>query len=295
MLFALIFLIVSFSPYLQTFAQETESFEIRANACEKVVAEESLSSARNRAVDKAVFLGLKNAPQLEQDKQRLNDHDLSVMIYRLVDDYVQDLTSKVTKSDKEKVCVEISGYINPQNIQAVRNEFKQSEHEHTLTTDDMVEIAANMQNDLQIKPQSMENLALVYVEPLQYFNGTTSVKYASFLKDKIKNSSYYFLTDKKDLADYVITPKLLKAKPENLDDSHKRIQMVVALEISGLQENITTVSQNRFLLYSAQENQNEIVTRLLKKLLEAAGMETVRKIEFAEQKKLEETTFGRSL
>ena len=291
----LLSLILWFSPVFNAFADEVESFEIRANACEKLVGDESLAGARNRAIDKAVFLALKTSPQLQEDKNLLNDHDLNVMIYRLVDDYVQDLTSKVTKSEEDKVCVEISGFINPQSIELVREEFKPNRQYRDYNPDDAIQIAKDLEQNINLKPQNLENLALVYVEPLVYFNGKRSVKHAAFLKDKIKDNPYYFLTEKKDLADYVITPKLLKAKVDSLDSSHKRIQMVVTLEISGLKDDIVVISQNRFLLYFAQDNQNDITTRLLQKLLEAAGADAVRKIEMAEQQKLEQRAVGHTL
>jgi len=291
----LLSLILWFSPVFNAFADEVESFEIRANACEKLVGDESLAGARNRAIDKAVFLALKTSPQLQEDKNLLNDHDLNVMIYRLVDDYVQDLTSKVTKSEEDKVCVEISGFINPQSIELVREEFKPNRQYRDYNPDDAIQIAKDLEQNINLKPQNLENLALVYVEPLVYFNGKRSVKHAAFLKDKIKDNPYYFLTEKKDLADYVITPKLLKAKVDSLDASHKRIQMVVTLEISGLKDDIVVISQNRFLLYFAQDNQNDITTRLLQKLLEAAGADAVRKIEMAEQQKLEQRAVGHTL
>jgi len=291
----LLSLILWFSPVFNAFAEEVESFEIRANACEKLIDDESVAGARNRAIDKAVFLALKTSPQLQEDKNLLNDHDLNVMIYRLVDDYVQDLTSKVTKSEEDKVCVEISGFINPQSIELVREEFKPNRQYRDYNPDDVAQVAKDLEQNFTLKPQNLENLALVYVEPLVYFNGKSSVKHAAFLKDKIKDNPYYFLTEKKDLADYVITPKLLKAKVDSLDASHKRIQMVVTLEISGLKDDIVIVSQNRFLLYFAQDNQNDITTRLLQKLLEAAGADAVRKIEMAEQQKLEQRAVGHTL
>lgn len=291
----LLSLILCFTPVFKALADEVESFEIRGNACEKIINDESLAGARNRAIDKAVFLGLKATPELEEDKKLLNDHDLNVMIYRLVDDYIQDLTSKVVKSDEEKVCVEVSGFISPKSIESVREEFIPNRQYRDFNKEDDTQIIQDLQKGLTLKPQNIENLALVYVEPLLYFNGKKSIKYAEFLKEKIKENPYYFLTEKKDLADYVITPKLLKAKVDLLDTTHKRIQMVVALEISGLAEDIVVVSQNRFLLYFAQENQNEITERLLKKLLEAAGADATRKIETTEQKKLEQSTLGHSL
>ena len=225
----------------------------------------------------------------------LDDHDLSVMLYRLVDDYVEDLTSKVTTSDQDKVCVEISGFVNPQNVEVLRDEFRKNARYHEQNSTDVAQIVKDVDAGLTLKPQNMENLALVYIEPFEYFNGKTSLKYTAFLTEKMKDNAYYFLTEKKDLADYIITPKLLKAKPDTLDAEHKRLQMVVAFDITGLQDDITTVVQNRFLLYSAQENQNEIVARLLEKLIEAASAETARKIEVSEQKKLEQQAFGHTL
>ena len=291
----LLVFVLSFCPVFQSFADEVESFEIRANACEKILSGESAAGARNRAIDKAIFLGLKNNSALAEDKNLLNDHDLNVMIYRLVDDYVQDLSSKVTKSEEDKICVEISGFINPKSIELVREEFAPNRQYRDFNLSDAAEVVQNLDKELTLKPQNIENLALVYVEPLVYFNGKKSVKHAEFLKQKIKENPYYYLTDKKDLADYVITPKLLKAKVDTLDASHKRIQMVVSLEIVGLQEDVVAVSQNRFLLFSAEEDKNDITARLLKKLLEAASVDAVRKIEFAEQKKLEQNAFGRRL
>ncbi|HCU59034.1 MAG TPA: hypothetical protein DIC64_03540 [Alphaproteobacteria bacterium] len=279
--------------YAASAQDEVESLEIQANACEKMLEGESPSSARIRAVDKAVFLGLKSLPELKEDKKLLNDHDLNVMIYRLVDDFVEDLNSKVTKSDDERVCVQISGYINPKNIELVRKEFA-SKYDETnfVSEDEVAEIVSSVDADLTLKPKKIENVALLYVAPLEYYNGASSVKHASFLKDKMDNNPYYYLTEDKDLADYVVLPKLLKAKVDALDDAHKRLQMVVAVEISGLEDNPSVVSQNRFLLFSKGDNEQEIAAKLLKKLLEACAMEAMRKIEIKEQQKLEQNAIG---
>jgi len=276
-------------------AQELDKvLEVKANACEKALEGESPSSVRVRAVDKAVFLGLKSLETLDQDKAVLNDHDLNVMIYRLVDDYVEDLSSKVTKSEEGKVCVEVSGYINKANIESVRAET----YGRRGSQDDdgaVAEIAAAVNNEVKIKPQNTENLALVYVNDLVYYNGAKSKKYGDVLKDKIKDNPYYYLTDQEDLADYLITPKVLKAKVDALDPTHKRLQMVVALEVSGLDEDTQTLVQNRFILFSTEEDEQDIAARLIKKLLDAAGADMVRKIEHKEQLKLEQNTLGRTI
>ena len=213
----------------QAEAEEVESLEIKANACEKAFGDESLSSTRVRAVDKAVFLGIKNLPELDEDKATLGEHDLNVMIYRLVDDFVEDLNSKVLKSEKGKVCVEIKGYINPLRIDEVRKEFDIRRGENTQTEELLKEIAQNVDEVFAMQPQNLEGMALVYVEPLLYYNGKISQKHTDHLKEKIKDNPYYFLTDDKELADFVVSPKMLKAKVDALDETHKRFQMVVIL------------------------------------------------------------------
>lgn len=278
----------------QSFAQEAESFEVKANACEKKIAEESPSSTRIRAVDRAVFMGLKNLDYLKEDKQKLNEYDLNRMIYRLLDDFVEDLSSKVVKSTDDKVCVEVTGFINPQKIDMVRAEIMADRSGEGIDDDIVAQIIENTEDNFRFKPQNLESLALVYLKDVEYYNGSKSPKYAQFLKDKMKDNPYYYLTEDEELADYVITPKVLKAKIDALDEKHKRLQMVVSLEISGITDEVVMVSQNRFLLFSAEENNQDIAARLIKKLLEAAAADASRKIEYNEQQNLETKALGRS-
>lgn len=282
-----------FVPIFPLLAGEVESLEISANTCEKALEGESPSSVRIRAVDKAVFLALKNLEELEPDRQRLSDYDFNAMVYQLVDDYVEDLSSTVTKSETGKICVDIKGYINPNNIEIVRGQFQNLADEQDQAS--VAQIADEVNQSLTIKPRDAQNLALVYINDLAYENGTTSHKYALFLKEKIKNNPYYYLTEEKDLADYVITPRFLKGKVDALDATHKRLQMVVVLDVDGLENDTQSIAQNRFLLFGAEENEQDIAKRLLKKLLEAAGQETVRHIERKEQLKLEQNMLGRKI
>lgn len=295
--FFLTALICTFFPLLDALAQEAESIEVKGNACEKSIEDESPSSTRVRAVDKAVFLSIKNLKLLDIDKQNMNDHDLNVMIYRLVDDYVEDLSSKVIKSEEGKVCVETKGYLNPLNIEKVRHEFKSEQNGADRQNDEqlVVQIAEDIKKEITLNPKDAENLALVYIDDLVYYNGATSQKYAQFLADEIEENPYYYITKQKDLADYIITPKVLKAKIDTLDEAHKRLHLVLSLEISGLEEDLVSVPQNRFVLFLKQEDEQNIAARLVKKLLSQAGKEAVRQIEKREQSKLEQNALGRHL
>ncbi len=267
--------------------------KIYADACEKVMVGESKSSTRLRASDKATFLAVKKIEQLKTDDKSLSDHDFNVMVYRLVDEYIEDLSVKTIQDNDEKVCVEVNGRILQENLQNVRNEFINKNNNNQIQ--EIKQIVEEVNNEVKIKPDNPENLALVYVGSLEYFNGSKSKKYANILKKHIDNNPYFYLTEDSEIADYVVTPKLLKAKVDALDAGNKRLHMALVLEIIGLETEIVSEYQNRFVLFGAEENEQTIASRLMSKLIEQAGDGLRRKIEHKEQQKLETRTLGRVL
>ena len=266
--------------------------QISADACERVMNGESKSSTRLRASDKATFLAVKKIDQLKNNK-KLSDHDFNVMIYRFVDEYVEELSAKTIEDNEENVCVEVSGKILSDNIQSVLSEF--SGEEPTVQEEDVKKVVEEVRQEVNIKPTNPENLSLVYIKGLEYFNGAKSVKYAKLLKKHIDGNPYFYLTEDEEIADYVITPKVLKAKVDALDASNKRLHMALVLEITGLEKEVVSEYQNRFVLFGAEESEQSIASRLISKLIEQAGDGAVRKIEQNEQKKLETMTLGRTL
>jgi hypothetical protein len=281
------------------FAQntETQALSIYGNACEKVIEGESKASTRVRAADKAVFLGVKKLPQLARAKKILNEHDVNVLVYRLVDEYVEDLSSStVQSSDAGKVCVEIKGYLPPEAIEKVQAEFIAEEKPLKEAAPEVVaEVASEVKREVDIKPVNPESLALVHINQLEYYNGAKSKKYAKMLQEQFAGNRYFYLTEDAEIADYTITPKVLKAKVDNLDAAHKRLQMVVSLDVTGLKDEAVNEYQNRFVLFGAEENEQQTAARLLNKLIETAGANVLRKIEHNEQLRQEKQAVGRSI
>lgn len=294
----LLVLLVLVGMVKPAFAQntETQALSIYGNACEKVIEGESKASTRVRAADKAVFLGVKKLPQLARAKSILNEHDVNVLVYRLVDEYVEDLSSSTVQSDVGKVCVEIKGYLPPEAIEKVQAEFIKEEKPLKEAAPEVVaEVASEVKREVDIKPVNPESLALVHINPLEYYNGAKSKKYAKMLQEQFADNQYFYLTEDAEIADYVITPKVLKAKVDNLDAAHKRLQMVVSLEITGLKNEPVNEYQNRFVLFGAEENEQQIAARLLNKLIETAGANVLRKIEHNEQMHQEKQALGRAI
>ena len=79
---------------------------------------------------------------------------------------------------------------------------------------------------------------------------------------------------------------MLKAKVDALDASNKRLHMALVLEVTGLETEIVSEYQNRFVLFGAEESEQKIASRLIGKLMEQAGDGLVRKIEHKEQQKI---------
>lgn len=275
---------------------KAQLIEIYGNACEKVIEGESKSSTRVRAADKAVFLGVKKIEELSDAKQNLNEHDLNVLVYRLVDEHVEDLSVNTTKDNEDKICVEITGAINPQSVMQVKEEFlKNGMPNKALPAEAVAEIANEIKQETIIKPENPEKLALLHISALEYYNGAKSIKYTEPLKQLFSGNPYFYLTEDAEIADYIVRPKVLKAKVDKLDAGHKRLQMVVTLEISGLEKDVVNEYQNRFVLFGAEEDEQKTASRLLKKLLDNAGSGALRKIEHHEQEKLEKNEIGRPL
>lgn len=293
----LIFLLLLLKA-VPVWAEQTEqpSFEVSEQACERLIQGESRSSARVRATDKAVFMGVKKAKQLSSVKEILDEHEVNVMVYRLVDEYVEDLTVETIDDEPDRICVKVRGWLNPMHISEVKQEFIKDEAPVSEPDPEkIVQAAAEAMEEVSLKPEDPENLALVYIKPLEYYNGTKTSKFLPQLKTRFADSAYFYLTEEDELADYVVSPKVLKAKVDNLDNEHKRLQMVVSIEIDNLKDDVADIVQNRFVLFDAEQNEQEVAKRLIGKLLDQGADSALRQIEHAEQLKLEENTLGKTI
>lgn len=297
MRFGLLLIILSYMLVPDCFAQTGgQALDINASGCEKMIGGESKSSARIRAIDKAVFAGLKKLRQVSEVKNRLDSHEANLFVYRLADEYVENLTVKSLAGEDERVCVEVRGQIDAQNIDSVKKDFMSEQALVSEPDTAVVEKAAReVMTEVAVKPADPESLALVYIDDLTYYNGAKTAKFIPELKSRFADNPYFYLTDQPDLADYKLTPKVLKAKVDTLDAGHKRLQMVVSIDIAGVGDGVVNEYQNRFVLFGAEENEQQIASRLIKKLLENAGDGAVRKIERSEQLKIEKKALGKTL
>ena len=131
-----------------------------------------------------------------------------------------------------------------------------------------------------------DNRGLIYIAPTEFFDKTTSDAHAQVLREMFENDNDYLITDKKDLADYIIKTKVLRAKVDPINSSTNRLQMVVSVEAEFPDEKASAIEhQNRFVLFNSGENEQEVAAKLLKKLFAAAGEKIKDKVNQAERRR----------
>lgn len=316
---------------------DTGAIPIKGTACEKFNASEAKSTIRVRVTDKACFFAVNSINEVSSFRDGMNEHDYNVLVYGLVDNAIEDMTAKTTKQTDEELCVEVSGYINLDNIlQAVAEQDKVSASPDLNNQETMTEIVNDVNNsysELKNIPATVippsddeiiekhkaplsatENLnlpleaektpqatpltdeasaqnfddkrGLVYVAPTEFFDKSTSDTHAQILREMFENDNDYLVTDKKDLADYIIKTKVLRAKVDPINSSTNRLQMVVSVEAEFPDEKASAIEhQNRFVLFKSDENEQEVAANLLKKLFAAAGEKIKDKVNQAERRR----------
>ncbi len=267
-------------------------------ACEKIKSGEAKSSVRVRATDKASFEAVGSISELAPIKKDLDQHDFNVMIYDLVDNYVEDMAVRTTKQDENNLCVEVTGYLKKDNIVAVvketfdgkaganfseaernsveRDEEKPFENPENIINDtSLVTEEKNILNDAidspEVASENKEEKISIFVMPTVFFNETQSETHAQTIKDVLKRSSSLALTAEKNGADFLIKSNVLRAKIDPINSNTSRLQMVVSVTIENMQNKTSsTEHQNRFVLFSSSDDEQKVATTLMRQLFEKA-------------------------
>ena len=329
--------------YVQSLkAEELPSQEVKAQSCEPIKSDETLSSARVRAIDAASFKAVSGLESLKSYKEELDSHDFNVMVYGIVDNYLEDVVAQTTEQSAEQICVEVKGYVSGQNlIQGINESFERQTKQEELT-DETADKAADLSQAVtqvldqatekfeehqkealadkeivyaepsaeqvpqaEIKetvapkeeqaPLSQEKLTpkegLIYVAATEFFDGSSSDYYSAIVKNWFSGQKGFLITEKPETADFILHPKILRAKVDEVDGENNRLQMVTALELVYTDSGKSyTEHQNRFVVYGKEDGEQDVAYKLMKKLLENSceelqlGMETYIRKKYPKEK-----------
>ncbi len=285
---------------------------VYSEACEKIKQDEPKSSVRMRATDKASFNAVSRTTEVSELSEEFDRHNFNVLVYNIVDNYVEDLAVRTTRQDSENICVEVTGYVKKENVaQAAENmrqakQEPQTEQSGELTEQDLTDNvsgqeSASEQPETKISPteeprnllpetaagqsdekkETAENKEkLLYIAPVEFYNNTTSESHTQSIRELFANNPDFYITDKEDLADYVIRSKVLRAKVDPINSNTNRLQMVLAMGVKIKDSGTTSVEhQNRFILFSSEEDEQKVAADLMKKLFKKAAEPVLSKIE----------------
>lgn len=285
---AVLSLLPALSAQAEVIDAEGDALAIYGAACEDIKAGEQNAATRIKATDKACFTAVSSLPEIINIKDSFDEHDFNVMIYNIVDEYIEDLTTKTTEQSSEKICIEVSGYITPENIGKAIDQTIQmpaAETETVTIAETPAEPAeepvfADNGNELlspasAVKEDSQHIVVLssIFVRPTEFYNKTQSTSHSHILENILSQSENIRLADSEEEATFVITPKVLKAKIEPLNSETSRMQMVVALETFDRNKNSTTTEhQNKFVLFNNNDDEQSVAKDLLKQLFEQGSI-----------------------
>lgn len=267
-------------------SEDNRLLPIYGNACEKIKKDEPKSSTRVRVTDMACYAAAENIPEIQSLKNKLNDHNFSILVYNIVDNYLEALSFKTLVEDGREMCVEVKGGISPKNLQ---NAWEYAEKELNSTGEeesDEIIVADNKQDEEKatnlVVPDSNNEFAAakIYFLPTHFYNDTKSNNLANVLKEFFSSQPNIKIAEKENEADYTIHSEVLRARIDQINEEKNRLQMVVSLELRDKDgKTIITEHQNRFILFAIEDNEQEIAFRLLKKLFKNAAQLLYKRIE----------------
>ena len=271
------------SVYAEDVAQKQP---VEADACDERQSGDDSQTALNRAIDKASLIAVKTSGIIQKQSDKIYASVLDVISYHIIDNYLFDIEHKVTYDDAKRVCVKVKANvaIPTDELNSLINEYR-----NTMTPDTIAEVSEDVKQNTAFKPDKLSEKKLVYVNDMRFWNDEQTNHYAKDIKKLFDDNEYFFITDKKDTADFLITPVLQKATVDKIDNSNYKMQMILNMEItsdkiSGF-EKLSDI-QNHFILFPAEEDEQKVADDLIKKLLKKSAFSSTKKIETAIQNQL---------
>lgn len=284
---------------------------VYATACENLHPDESKASARTRAADKASFKALENLSDLSDYRDSYDTHDYNVLIYALIDNYLEDMAIRTIKRDDQQICVELTGYLNRNNIAnaiadiAAKQEALYPDQlvveksaltepspsglppKPTLKISDDIAVETALAEEktpeqaviVSADAGQNDSRTKVFIERTKFYNNTSTNAFYADMAQVLGENALLNITNSLGDADYVIKTKVLRAKVDPINKQTSRLQMVVALELINTKDSsVLTEHQNRFILFESTEDEQTVAASLLKKLLRKAARQIAPKI-----------------
>ena len=269
------------------YANEPNYLHAKGHACEDIKANEGKSAARIKVNDKAGFDAVSKLDLLQKHKNNFNEHDFNVMIYELIDSALEGISVQTISEDERQICVEFNAMADEKILhEQIGKHLK--ERGEKAPTDIVIEavedtLVANEKQEnasLNVQKTPVEDRALLFVATTTFYNGATSDNHSRLLKHYLADNENFYLTDTQEIADFIIYPKVEKAKIDESNEGLKRLQMQTVFTIvSPDGEQIAKDEQNRAIICAEEKTEQQNAQDLLKKMFAKSAKKLSQEIE----------------
>lgn len=259
---------------------------ISADACDDRLVDDDEHTAENRAVDKAGLSAVKLSGIIQRSHPDLSASAIDIISYRIIDEYMVNVAHAIKYSDGNRVCVKLMADIEmtASDLEKLVKEYKDSDSpvEQMGEAVKVAQVAEQVNKNTTVKPQSLDDKKLLYIRKMIFWNGVETNHYNDLLTGLFSGSDYFYVTDDESLADFVVTPRLVKSQVDEIDSKNHKMSMVVELEVySPTNNSFAPINerQNHFILFASDKDEQKIADDMLRKLLTKSVKEASRKID----------------
>ena len=294
---------------------QMSAISVNAAVCEKIINGESRSSARVRASDKALFKAVEDLPDLSRYRTKLDTHGFNLKVYRLVDNYLENVKISTISQERGQICVEVVADLPPAAVTEVFETGTEPEPEiipDITEAEEMVldiedEVDENVSIAIPPKPEIVINKeisytdtgtenektqpelpqptteapekTIVFIDKTKFYNGSDTSGFFSALEQVVLQKRGFKAAATLNSPDYILKTKVLKAKVDNVNSETGRLQIVAELELIDTKTSTAqTEHQNRFVLFNSSEDAQKVAANLTRKLLSAGAEKLLAKV-----------------
>ncbi|MBR5598934.1 MAG: hypothetical protein IKW39_02725 [Alphaproteobacteria bacterium] len=268
-----------------TATEDSFSLYVKANACSLIEGTLTKEDAKFKAYDKATLLAVKNSQYIQEKNLNLNDYDYNLLSYKIADRALDNITLATTTDTKDKVCLEFKATLNKEKTDAILKDYGYKE----INDEKIKEITEEVNKMLPKSIYETDNsMPLFFIENLEYYTNATTKAYTTAILEQLSSVPRVLVTDKKELADYYILPKLIKSSVDAIDGKNSRYGISVKIEVSDKNNEIVLEdTKNRYIIIDNNEDKQKLAQKMLTKLLKESVSSLSNKLSilFIENKK----------
>lgn len=259
----LIFVIYAKMSYADSFL-----LPVNSTACTEITKQYTRAEIRYQTYDKASLLAIKSSPYIQDILQKYDDHNYNVIAYRLADKALINVNVKTKQDNHEKICLDLSASIDKRTVDVIIK----NENIKPFAPQNVEKIVENVNQEIQKTLYEVDNtIPLIYINDMEYYNQSKSSQYTSIIAEKISLEPRVLVTENKELADYILQPKLILSKMEKINNENSKYSMSVVIEVQKVNgEIVVSQQQNRYIIIENKQDKQEIAHKLLTKLLDEA-------------------------